>query len=50
MGFADRAVVSLDKLSVLKNQLEEIRPTIILNCGAYTAVDKAKRKGNSGHY
>jgi dTDP-4-dehydrorhamnose reductase len=40
--FADRSQVSLDKLSVLKNQLEVIRPNIILNCGAYTAVDKAE--------
>jgi dTDP-4-dehydrorhamnose reductase len=40
--FADRIQVSLDKLSVLKNQLEGIRPAIILNCGAYTAVDKAE--------
>jgi dTDP-4-dehydrorhamnose reductase len=40
--FADRTVISLDKLSVLKNQLEGSRPNIILNCGAYTAVDKAE--------
>jgi dTDP-4-dehydrorhamnose reductase len=40
--FADRNQVSLDNLSVLKNQLEGIRPAIILNCGAYTAVDKAE--------
>jgi dTDP-4-dehydrorhamnose reductase len=40
--FADRSQVSLNKLSVLKNQLEVIRPNIILNCGAYTAVDKAE--------
>jgi dTDP-4-dehydrorhamnose reductase len=40
--FADRSQVSLDKLSILKNQLEEIQPNIILNCGAYTAVDKAE--------
>jgi dTDP-4-dehydrorhamnose reductase len=40
--FVDRIQVSLDKLSVLKNQLEGIRPNIILNCGAYTAVDKAE--------
>lgn len=40
--FADRTRVSLDNLSVLKNQLEAIRPDIILNCGAYTAVDKAE--------
>jgi dTDP-4-dehydrorhamnose reductase len=40
--FADRNKVSLDKLSVLKNQLEAIQPSFILNCGAYTAVDKAE--------
>jgi dTDP-4-dehydrorhamnose reductase len=40
--FADRIQVSLDNLSVLKDQLEIIRPNIILNCGAYTTVDKAE--------
>lgn len=40
--FADRTQVSLDNLAVLKDQLEGIRPNIILNCGAYTAVDKAE--------
>jgi dTDP-4-dehydrorhamnose reductase len=40
--FADRSQVSLDNLSSLENQLELIRPNIILNCGAYTAVDKAE--------
>lgn len=40
--FADRTQVSLDNLSVLASQLEAIRPDIILNCGAYTAVDKAE--------
>jgi dTDP-4-dehydrorhamnose reductase len=40
--FADRTQVSLDNLSLLKVQLELIRPNIILNCGAYTAVDKAE--------
>jgi dTDP-4-dehydrorhamnose reductase len=40
--FADRTSVSLDNLSVLKNQLVDINPAIILNCGAYTAVDKAE--------
>lgn len=40
--FADRTAVSLDNLSVLKSQLETIQPNIILNCGAYTAVDKAE--------
>lgn len=40
--FADRSQVSLDNLSALQNQLEAIHPTIVLNCGAYTAVDKAE--------
>jgi dTDP-4-dehydrorhamnose reductase len=40
--FADRTQVSLDNLSVLRDQLEVIRPDIILNCGAYTAVDRAE--------
>jgi dTDP-4-dehydrorhamnose reductase len=40
--FADRTQVSLDNLSLLRDQLELIRPDIILNCGAYTAVDKAE--------
>jgi dTDP-4-dehydrorhamnose reductase len=40
--FADRMQVSFDKLEVLQNQLEAISPNIILNCGAYTAVDKAE--------
>jgi dTDP-4-dehydrorhamnose reductase len=38
--FADRTQLSLDKLAVLESQL--IRPDFILNCGAYTAVDKAE--------
>jgi dTDP-4-dehydrorhamnose reductase len=40
--FADRTQVSLDDLAVLQSQLEAISPNIILNCGAYTAVDKAE--------
>ena len=40
--FADRAQVSLDNLEVLQSQLATIYPDIILNCGAYTAVDKAE--------
>jgi len=40
--FADRSKITLDNLELLKNQLNEIKPTIILNCGAYTAVDKAE--------
>lgn len=40
--FADRTQVSLDNLSILSSQLEKVQPNIILNCGAYTAVDKAE--------
>lgn len=40
--FADRKQISLDNLELLKKQLSEIQPDIILNCGAYTAVDKAE--------
>tara|TARA_R110002124_G_scaffold81872_8_gene215407 strand:- start:672 stop:1526 length:855 start_codon:yes stop_codon:yes gene_type:complete len=40
--FADRIQVSLDNLVILQSQLEEIQPDIILNCGAYPAVDKAE--------
>ncbi|WP_264535052.1 dTDP-4-dehydrorhamnose reductase [Flavobacterium sp. N1736] len=40
--FADRTKITLDNLDLLKTQLSEIQPTIILNCGAYTAVDKAE--------
>jgi hypothetical protein len=43
MDFADRTQLSLNKLAVLESQLETIGP-ISLNCGAYTAVDKAERK------
>jgi len=39
---AHRSMVSLGDLSVLEIQLNGIRPNIILNCGAYTAVDKAE--------
>jgi dTDP-4-dehydrorhamnose reductase len=40
--FADRTQVSLDNLPVLENQLELINPNIIINCAAYTAVDRAE--------
>lgn len=40
--FADRIQVSLHNVRVLKEQLETIQPDVILNCGAYTAVDKAE--------
>ena len=40
--FAERTKVTLDDLESLQNQLEDIQPDIIFNCGAYTAVDKAE--------
>lgn len=40
--FADRTKITLDDLELLELQLKIIEPNIILNCGAYTAVDKAE--------
>lgn len=40
--FADRTKVTLDDLELLQSQLNEIKPDLIFNCGAYTAVDKAE--------
>lgn len=40
--FADRTQLSLDNLSILENQLDSVNPDIIVNCAAYTAVDKAE--------
>lgn len=40
--FADRTKATLDDLELLNSQLSEIKPDIIFNCGAYTAVDKAE--------
>lgn len=40
--FADRNKITLNDLELLSRQLNEINPDIILNCGAYTAVDKAE--------
>lgn len=40
--FADRTMITLDNLDLLNTQLESIQPNIILNGGAYTAVDKAE--------
>lgn len=40
--FAGRTQITLDNLELLKTQISEIQPDIILNCGAYTAVDKAE--------
>ncbi|OXA92199.1 dTDP-4-dehydrorhamnose reductase [Flavobacterium hercynium] len=40
--FADRIMISLHNLNLLKIQLNDIKPTVVFNCGAYTAVDKAE--------
>lgn len=40
--FANRSEITLDNIQLLEKQLNEINPDIILNCGAYTAVDKAE--------
>jgi len=40
--FADRNKITLDNIELLQFQLKEIAPDVILNCGAYTAVDKAE--------
>ena len=40
--FADRTIITLDDLDKLESQLIALQPTVILNCGAYTAVDKAE--------
>lgn len=40
--FADRSKATLDNIELLQSQLNEIKPDLIFNCGAYTAVDKAE--------
>ncbi|OCB76559.1 dTDP-4-dehydrorhamnose reductase [Flavobacterium crassostreae] len=40
--FADRATITLDNLPLLERQLATIQPNIVINCGAFTAVDKAE--------
>lgn len=40
--FADRAVLDLSDLNSLPNTLDRIQPQVIINCAAYTAVDKAE--------
>lgn len=40
--FADRTKITLNDLKLLTIQLNEIKPDVIFNCGAYTAVDKAE--------
>ena len=40
--FADRSVLNLSDLASISNVLDSILPQIIINCAAYTAVDKAE--------
>ncbi|WP_310594329.1 dTDP-4-dehydrorhamnose reductase [Flavobacterium sp.] len=40
--FADRSVLDLSDLESISNTLNVIQPHIIINCAAYTAVDKAE--------
>lgn len=40
--FADRSLLDLSELNTISNVLDEIQPQIIINCAAYTAVDKAE--------
>jgi dTDP-4-dehydrorhamnose reductase len=40
--FADRSVLDLSDLALISNVLDRIQPQIIVNCAAYTAVDKAE--------
>lgn len=40
--FADRTVMDLSDLKAISQVLDEIQPQIIINCAAYTAVDKAE--------
>ncbi len=40
--FADRSVLDLSDLASISNVLNRIQPQIIINCAAYTAVDKAE--------
>jgi dTDP-4-dehydrorhamnose reductase len=40
--FADRSVLDLSDLASISNVLDTIQPQIIINCAAYTAVDKAE--------
>lgn len=40
--FADRSLLDLSDLESISNVLDQIQPQIILNCAAYTSVDKAE--------
>ena len=44
--FADRTSIPLDDLEKLMSQLTTLQPTVIFNCGAYTAVDKAETESD----
>ena len=40
--FADRTLLDLSELNTISKVLDEIQPQIIINCAAFTAVDKAE--------
>lgn len=40
--FADRTLLDLSELNTISKVLDEIQPQMIINCAAYTAVDKAE--------
>jgi dTDP-4-dehydrorhamnose reductase len=40
--FADRSVLDLSDLDALPHSLDKLQPQIIINCAAYTAVDRAE--------
>jgi dTDP-4-dehydrorhamnose reductase len=40
--FADRSVLDLSDLDLITTVLDSLQPQIIINCAAYTAVDKAE--------
>lgn len=40
--FADRSVLDLSDLNSITKVLENLQPQVIINCAAYTAVDKAE--------
>jgi dTDP-4-dehydrorhamnose reductase len=42
--FTDRYVLDLSNLGELVNKLDSINPQIIINCAAYTAVDRAEKE------
>lgn len=40
--FADRKELDLNNLDAIEQQLDKFKPAVIINCAAYTAVDKAE--------